>query len=186
MKGRAAMKRAVACEAGAWASVPVQLMPIPHWLYSALDWGSGAVALLSFAAMIVIVMWNFFGPGEEPEPAAAPEARVPRACERPAAAPLARTVTGHPGTGMLRYSGPPRLYTPPHGNRAVYENGAIWVQGSPLLSSGRCGKCGESMPAHLYYGQGQCITVLLCPGCGQPAAGHAVVAGVRRCAEPLS
>lgn len=81
MKGRAAAKRALACEAGAWATVPVMLMPIPHWLYSVLDWGSGAVTLGSSVTLVTVMMWNLFGPREPEAVPPAPEPRRPRACE---------------------------------------------------------------------------------------------------------
>lgn len=166
MKGRAALKVAAKGQAGAWATVPLMLLPVPHWLYSALDWGGGLTALASLLTVIVVLTWNVFGSREEAGPA---QGRRPRPGESPArvTAPpvwdqgitMAHAVIGFSRLQQqLRYvnqGGP--VFTPPHGTRLPED--VTWVQGSPVMSSGRCGKCGELMAWHSYYGRGPCVTL---------------------------
>jgi hypothetical protein len=191
VRGRATLRTALAGQAGAWATVPVMVLPVPRWLYSALDWGGDVTALASLVTIFVVIVWNIAWPREpEADGRGAAQDHLPQA-----GAPL-RSMSG------LRYLGPPAVATGPRkvisgggggglaplsGSRPgvvqAQEGGAAWAQGRPETSSGRCGKCGELMARHSYYGRGACTLfpvvypratrqgrgLLQCDGCGSPA-----------------
>lgn len=86
---------------------------------------------------------------------------------------LRRTVT---------WTGPQRVFA---------DGGAVWAQGSPMMSPGLCGKCREPMRVHAYYGRGPCEVLpeavmrlaqpVRCAGCGGEMLLFEVRGGRRYC-----
>jgi len=206
MRGKAMLRPLFTAQAAAWGSATLLWLPLPHWLWDAVNDTGGVLFYTSAIGFCVMLMWNIVHPDRESRderleaarerqrrmimehagPGTAREqweravlearqagtfslngARQPgvtstRSAGRDVTWTYDEIVTATrrewearhhgpqpPGT-VMRYPGPPAVFTPPHGMEVVIhvelraEPKVGWRAGAHVASD-ECDECGEPM-----------------------------------------